>query len=261
MEAHHQQRNRGAGLETPVRNNYFYGQLLGVENFELETGYGIGHRRLLNRLVLGYGVVCGLGVDVLSGGRRVTIDEGLAIDRLGREIVVPRKTDPITIPEETIQSALDRAEECKEDACIQVVICYHECLDDPEAALAGDCQTVDPCAPSRIRERYRVAFRDRCERRDDDCRSPRELGGRRRIDYDRLAWWVTYGRDCSPTVRDPYIPLANIAVEDPEDDAARCDRESVDIGVRPIVWSNVLIKQLLLAALDRDRDDEGRYDE
>jgi hypothetical protein len=212
--------------------------------------------------VLGYGVVCGLGVSVVSGGRRVTIDEGLAIDRLGREIVVPRKTEPITIPEDTIRSALEYADDCNEDPCIQVVICYHECLDDPETALAGDCKTADPCAPSRIRERYRIAFRDRCERRDDDdCRGPRDLGGRRRIDYDRLAWWVTYGRDCSPTVRDLCIPLANIALEDPDDGHARCDRDRVDIGVRPIVWSNVLIKQLLLAALDRDRDDEGHYED
>ena len=243
-----------------MRNNYFYGQLLGVENFELETGYGIRQRRLLNRLVLGYGVVCGLGVDVLSGGRRVTIDQGLGIDRLGREIVVPRKTDPIQIPDETIQSALDYAGECKEDACIQVLICYHECLDDPQTALAGDCKTADPCAPSRIRERYRVVFRDRCDRREEEGRRGAREYGARRIDHERLAWWVTYGRDCGAPTRDPCIPLANIAVVDPDDGEAGCDRESVDIGVRPVVWSNVLIKQLLMAALDRDLDDEGQYE-
>jgi hypothetical protein len=259
MQPHHKQRDRGAALQTPVRNNYFYGQLLGVENFELETAYGILQRRLLNRLVLGYGVVCGLGVDVLAGGRRITIDAGLGIDRLGREIVVPTKTQPITIPEQTIRSALDWADECNEDACIQVAICYHECLDEPQTALAGDCTTVDPCAPSRLRERYRVTFRDRCERRDyDERRSGRDLGGRR-IDHERLAWWVTYGRDCGPPTRDPCIALANIAVVDPDDGEAGCDRESVDIGVRPVVWSNVLIRQLLMAALDRDLEDEGHY--
>jgi hypothetical protein len=255
MPSHHRQKERGAGLDTPVRNNYFYGQLLDVENFQLETAYGILMRRLLSQLVLGWGVVCGLGVDVLSGGRRITIDEGLGIDRWGREIVVPHKTEPIEIPDETIQSALDYADECDEDACVRVLICHHECLDDPQVALAGDCKTVDPCAPSRIRERYRVVFRDRCGKRDGDHqRGSRELGGRR-IDHERLAWWVTYGRDCSPPARDPCIPLADIGIVNPDDADARCDRESVDIGVRPVVWSNVLIKQLLLAGRDRDDDD------
>ena len=59
---------RRAGLQTPMRNRYFYGQLLGVNNFELETDYAIRQRRLLNRLVLGYGVVCGLNVELTSDG-------------------------------------------------------------------------------------------------------------------------------------------------------------------------------------------------
>ena len=98
MQHTHRRTDRGTDLESPVRNNYFYGQLLGVENFELETGYSIAQRRLLNRVVLGYGVVCGLGVRVLSGGRRIAISAGVALDRWGREIIVPRETDPTKTP-------------------------------------------------------------------------------------------------------------------------------------------------------------------
>ena len=68
MHEQHTSNGRRTGLETPTRNNYFYGQLLGVHNFELETDYSIGQRRLLNRLVLGYGVVCGLGVELDDEG-------------------------------------------------------------------------------------------------------------------------------------------------------------------------------------------------
>jgi hypothetical protein len=257
MQHTHRRTDRGTDLESPVRNNYFYGQLLGVENFELETGYSIAQRRLLNRVVLGYGVVCGLGVRVLSGGRRIAISAGVALDRWGREIIVPRETDPIDIPDGVIQSALTRADECDEEACIQVVLCYHECLGDPVPAMAGDCQTVDPCAPSTIRERYRVRFRDRCDRCDDESGGRSRVVSGGRIDHQRLAWWVT-DRDCSRLPRDPCIPLANLRIDRPDDDDARCDREAVDIGVRPIVWSNLLLKELLTAALDSD---EYRYHE
>ncbi len=43
------------------RNRYFYGKLLTVRDFEVEQRYHSGKRALLNRLVHGAGVVCGLG--------------------------------------------------------------------------------------------------------------------------------------------------------------------------------------------------------
>ena len=44
---------------------------------------------MLNRLGLGFGVLCGLGVEPASNGTSVIIEPGVAIDGLGREIVVP----------------------------------------------------------------------------------------------------------------------------------------------------------------------------
>ena len=110
MSEPYQPGGRHAGLQTPVRNRYFYGQLLGVRNFELETGYFIRQRSMFNRLVLGYGVVCGLNVELTSGGRQVVLWPGLAFDKWGRNIVVAQKTAPIPIPPAVIQSALDRAQ-------------------------------------------------------------------------------------------------------------------------------------------------------
>ena len=43
------------------RNRYFYGKLLTVRDFEVEQRYHCTKRALLNRLVHGAGVVCGLG--------------------------------------------------------------------------------------------------------------------------------------------------------------------------------------------------------
>lgn len=70
------------------RNRYFYGKLLTVRDFETEQRYHNGKRSMLNRLVTGAGVVCGLGVTA-SDESTLMIGSGMALDYQGREIVVP----------------------------------------------------------------------------------------------------------------------------------------------------------------------------
>src|SRR4029079_915508 len=86
-------------LQTFVRNRYLYGKLLDVFHFELEQDYLNGKRWLLNRLVSGYGVLCGLDVQPADNGRGVVVTPGGALDRGGREITGPRTREPIAIPE------------------------------------------------------------------------------------------------------------------------------------------------------------------
>lgn len=69
------------------RNRYFYGKLLTVRDFELEQKYLNDKRRLLNLAIAGSGVVCGLTVSK-SDGMTLMLESGLALDCLGREIVV-----------------------------------------------------------------------------------------------------------------------------------------------------------------------------
>lgn len=69
------------------RNRYFYGKLLTVRDFELEQQYGQRKSRLLSRLSLGAGVVCGLGVSA-SDESTLLIESGMALDYLGRMVVV-----------------------------------------------------------------------------------------------------------------------------------------------------------------------------
>ena len=70
------------------RNRYFYGKLLTVRDFEAEQRYHTGKRTLINRLVHGAGVVCGLGVTA-SDESTLIIESGMALDYQGREIVLP----------------------------------------------------------------------------------------------------------------------------------------------------------------------------
>jgi hypothetical protein len=246
---------RGLGLKTAVRNSYFYGQLLGVANLELETDYGIEQRRMLNRLVLGWGVVCGLDVEVSDDGERIRVHPGVALDPAGREIVVPAPTPWTAVAPDVLDAAAKRAQDCDEDACVLVLICYHECRGDPKPVYAGDCDSADPCAPSTLSERYRIEFRGKCaKRREHSCRVP-DIINRGEIDHDQLARWVTSDRECVAVPRDLCVPLANVRVVD-LDTTPHCDRREVDIGVRPILASNVVLMELILALLERDRREQ-----
>lgn len=70
------------------RNRYFYGKLLTVRDFETEQKYFNDKRRLLNRTVLGCGVVSGLQVTAIDD-KTIYIEPGIALDDLGREIINP----------------------------------------------------------------------------------------------------------------------------------------------------------------------------
>ncbi len=78
---------KNASLFPLERNKYFYGKLLTVRDFELEQTYSNNKRRLINKAVIGAGVVCGLGV-TQADDYTLIVESGLALDYLGREIVV-----------------------------------------------------------------------------------------------------------------------------------------------------------------------------
>ncbi|MEJ8546910.1 hypothetical protein [Brevibacillus borstelensis] len=75
------------------RNLFFKGKLLTVRDFESEQRYFNDKRRLINRLIHGGGVVCGLQV-VAVDEKQISVEAGVALDYLGREIVVP---DPVKL--------------------------------------------------------------------------------------------------------------------------------------------------------------------
>lgn len=73
----------------PERTNYFFGRLLGVEDFEREQDYLITRLRRHNRYAHGWGVLHGLGVQVV--GEAVHVDPGVAIDCEGNELELPAR--------------------------------------------------------------------------------------------------------------------------------------------------------------------------
>lgn len=326
--------NRRPVLAAPERNHYFYGKLLDVHHFELETQYLNAKRWLLNRLVTGYGVVCGLDVDPGEETNELWLSPGVAIDRWGREIIVDRRTGPIVIPArflgededeedeggdgdepasqygEVEQDDEEQAEESdyrqerkgrrgrsatasdaygdrpkaygdrpkgyddrrrrptddggrygtrgygddeerEHDRWVQVWLCYDECESDPTPVFAGDCDSAQLCLPGTIRERFHIEFREgRHPRPDPECLAP-EFFPDDRLNYGALARFVTEW--CPDVPEDPCIVLANVKVHGRRH-GHECDRDNIDITVRPVVYGNDLLFKLLLSDDDEDRE-------
>jgi hypothetical protein len=76
-------------LRTPTRPSFFDGQLLTAADLRREQDYQDQRRHLLNLATVGAGVVTGLAVSVDPDGTGITVSPGLAVDGLGREIIVP----------------------------------------------------------------------------------------------------------------------------------------------------------------------------
>jgi len=266
-----------ADLETPIRNHYHYGQLLDVYHFELETNYFNAKRRLINRLVCGYGVVCGLDVQCGPEDNTIIVTPGVALDKWGREIIVPNATGPIVIPAELLPPPADYRktegeygqteqygqkeeygqqrrprygeDDKKEEAWIKVMLCYHECESDPVPVMAGDCGETEMCVAGAIREQYRITFREgRSKQVNTECAIP-DFVPRERIDYPSIVRWVTDG--CPQLPSNPCITLANIRVSD---GGHQCEQDNIDINVRPIVYSNDLLYNLILSLLTENHD-------
>lgn len=250
-------------LRAPVRNRYFYGKLLDVYHFQLETEYLNGKRHLLNRLVSGYGVACGLDVEPGPDGSHIVITPGVAIDKWGREIVVPEATPPIAIPAHFLAQRNGEAGEPyqaaqqgqrhhgeEEEGVVRVLLCYHECESDPTPVLGGDCGTVEECAAGAIRERYRITFKEGpAPPIHLQCHIPDLFYGGK-LDYEALAKHVSEG--CPEPAADPCIPLANLRLGS---EGHCCDPERIDISIRPIVYSNDLLLEIILSLLQEERDD------
>lgn len=244
------------GLQTPVRNRYFYGKMMDVYHFDLETRYQNSKRRLLNRLISGYGVVCGLDVQWSDTPGQLVITPGVALDKAGYEIIVPEPSRPIPVSFDDAKEQQDCGDQKDNpcERCVHVVICYHECLTDPVPVLTGECSSPEPCAPGAIRERYKIEVRPGClDPCQIECRLP-DVISNYRLNCEKLAEWVT--RSCPPMPKDPCIPLANVRFRrDPQQ--STWGPGTIEIGVRPIVYSNDLLFDMLVCLLKESPQHRG----
>ncbi|HZH31990.1 MAG TPA: hypothetical protein VEY11_14585 [Pyrinomonadaceae bacterium] len=91
----------GCGHVATERNRYFTGKFMAARDFQDEQTYFLSRHRLHNRLLHGWGIVCGLKVthhpdyrrnpDSACARRWVVVHPGIALDCCGRELVVKRE--------------------------------------------------------------------------------------------------------------------------------------------------------------------------
>ena len=155
-------------LMAPRRNNYFFGQLLDELKLNREQDYFTNMERLVNRLALGSGVLCGLEISFSADGKLCCLSPGVAIDPLGRVIIVPEQTsfDPRQIGD--CSGRVTDTVPVERSAIVSVNLCYRECYADYSQYTPQDCDTHDHSAPETVIERFCVQVSlDRTENRVD----------------------------------------------------------------------------------------------
>lgn len=114
------------------RNRYYYGKLLSVEDFQREQAYMNRKRRLLNRLMYGDGILCGMQV-IQVDEESISIEMGAALDDLGREIIIEQ---PVIKRLSVIDGFTEHCME-EEDKSLYLCISYQENAAEPVYSLGG----------------------------------------------------------------------------------------------------------------------------
>lgn len=135
------------------RNRYFYGKLLTVRDFESEQTYFNDKRRLLNRLLYGSGVVAGMQV-VAVDDKSISVQMGVAFDRLGREIIV---ASPVTL-KLSMMEGFTNNEYAKN---VFLCIAYDEKGKEPVHSVAGSSVRAEEINEyNRMQEGYRLFVKE-----------------------------------------------------------------------------------------------------
>lgn len=148
---------------------YHYGQLLGAEDFSAEQRAFILRHRLHLALLHGVGTVWGLRVEATKIGMppsaRLTVEPGLAVDSIGREIYV-NETQCLDVGGLHATELWDRLDpvpgydgpaDVRDVKRVYVVLCYDACLSHPVPAITPPCSDADDALSfGRVNERFRI---------------------------------------------------------------------------------------------------------
>jgi len=148
------------------RTDYFHGMLMTERDFREEQIYHIEKRKLLNRMLHGWGVVCGLKVRPTDPpSPNIIVEGGMALDCFGNEILVcEEQTVDLTVKPCATTAAYDPCAQYvlePQDQALYVVIKYDERGTKPEPVYApgGSCEEKT-CNFSRIQEGFCIEVWD-----------------------------------------------------------------------------------------------------
>lgn len=151
------------------RIHYFYGLMLGANDFETEQRYFRERLKLHNRCLHGYGTVCGLWVTVPKPAPAcagdpdkpvVVIEPGLALDAEGNELIVPRTDHGLKVDlwsalsdddKRAVLEDLGDDKEADYSGSLYVLLHHHEYLFEPTSPILPD-----PCSGARHKQCARI---------------------------------------------------------------------------------------------------------
>src|SRR5688572_1797889 len=150
------------------RLRYFHGMLLDDKDFRAEQQYHAGKRRLLNRMLHGSGVVCGLDLKSKKDARWIEVTSGFALDCSGNEIWV-NKTQRVDLASLLPPKEKPKSADCKptpDDGDIKtyyIGIRYEEKPTDPVSVYlpSASCEERS-CENSRYKEGFCIEVVDCC---------------------------------------------------------------------------------------------------
>jgi hypothetical protein len=141
-------------VKPPTRNLYRYGLLMDADRFQKDQDHCNEQRHLLNRFATGAGVLCGLALSFNAATEVLSLNPGIAIDRAGREIVVPIPT-PIDITQLTDAQGKTTGP-VPPASTLLISVAYAEKKIDPAPILVPDCDNPNACAPCTIEETFAI---------------------------------------------------------------------------------------------------------
>lgn len=139
------------------RNNYFYGKQFTVRDLTQEQSYFNEKRHLVNRMVLGWGVVCGLDVRWEPEKYEFIVGTGMALDCCGREIII---CEPQRVVFEEYDTHCRTAYE-KPDRESKFVLCleYDDCNAEPVTLPPVGCDDQERTEYNRVRDGFKLSIR------------------------------------------------------------------------------------------------------
>lgn len=182
-------KNERCGVcSTPVfeRNLYYYGKLMTARDFQAEQDYFNEKRWLINRMILGHGVVCGFDVWFKPESQcTLVIAPGLAIDCCGHEILV---CEPLEID---VKPKLD---ECPKEPqtgkpaeCLLICLEYEAQKTEPMNLPAIACDNEGKTEYNRLRDGFRISVKLESEIKRQALAEKAEP-----LTYDKKGWLHGY---------------------------------------------------------------------
>ena len=191
------------------RPNFFPRQLVTPEDLNQVQNYFRDRLRLHNRMLFGWGVVCGARVQRIEGeDRKVQISRGFIIGPYGDEIYIPHVHE-IELEASAVSSACRQVVECppgeeSEDPRVFVAVRYTERKTRPVTVQPAGCGCRESeCEYTRLQDCYEFQTLDVCP----------ESHQRRDVSPDPFDVCNSPSRPCEPCPSDGWVVLAAVPVQ------------------------------------------------